>query len=316
MGHKVGYFLRANEGVYEVVRGALPDGMQLVTLAGRDPAEEIERVRDVDFLIGVKVSEEMIRTAGRLRLIQLPGVGYDQVNLNAASQAGIPVALALGGSSDAVAEHTLLLMLAVSRRLVELANSMRAGKWLMWDRRTCSYGLQGKTLGIIGMGRIGREVASRAAAFGMSIQYYDVEPSGLFRLCPLDELLRTSDIVSLHCPLTADTRRLVNRERIALMKKGAILINAARGEIVDEAALCEAIVANHLAGAGLDVFEKEPPDPANPLLRMDQVVVTPHVATGTLDSLRAKAAYYAENIRLVMAGEQPVGLLTQTAAAS
>jgi phosphoglycerate dehydrogenase-like enzyme len=316
MGYKVGYFLRANEGVYQVVRDALPDGMQLVTLVGRDPGEEIDRVRDLDFLVSVKASEEMIRSASHLRLIQLPGVGYDQVNLNAASHAGIPVALSLGGSSDAVAEHTLLLMLAVSRRLVELANSMRAGKWLMWDRRTSSYGLQGKTLGIIGMGRIGREVASRAAAFGMSIQYYDVAPVGSFLRCPLDDLLRTSDIVSLHCPLTADTRKLMNRERIALMKKGSILINAARGEIVDEAALHEALMVNRLAGAGLDVFEKEPPDPANPLLHMDQVIVTPHVATGTLDSLRAKAAFYTENIRRVLAGEQPLGLVTQTAAAS
>jgi phosphoglycerate dehydrogenase-like enzyme len=251
-----------------------------------------------------------------LRLVQLPGVGYDQVNLKVASEAGIPVALSLGGSSDAVAEHTLLLMLAVSRRLVELANSLRSGKWLMWDRRTCCYGLHGKTLGIIGLGRIGREVASRAVAFGMSIQYYDVAPVDGFRLCPLDDLLRTSDIVSLHCPLTAGTRKLMNRERIALMKRGSILINAARGEIVDELALYEAIVANHLAGAGLDVFEKEPPDPSNPLLHMDQVVVTPHVATGTLDSLQAKATFYAENIRRVLAGEQPLGLITQTAVAS
>src|SRR3984893_9281141 len=242
MGYRIGYFLRANESVYQVVRDALPDGMQLVTLVGRDAGEEIERVRDLDFLISVKASEEMIRSASNLRLIQLPGVGYDQVNLKAASQAGIPVALSLGGSSDAVAEHTLLLMLAVSRRLVELANSMRAGKWLMWDRRTSSHGLQGKTLGIIGMGLIGQEVASRAAAFGMSIQYYDVAPVGPFLPCPLDDLLRTSDIVSLHCPLTADTRKLMNRERISLMKKGGILINAARGEIVDEAALCEAIM--------------------------------------------------------------------------
>jgi phosphoglycerate dehydrogenase-like enzyme len=299
-----------------VVEDDLPDGMRLVTLAGRDTQEEIERVRDLDFLISVKASEEMIRAASRLRLIQLPGVGYDQVNLKAASQVGIPVALSLGGSSEAVAEHTLMLMLAVSRRLVELANSLRSGKWLMWDRRTCSYGLHGKMLGIIGMGRIGREVALRAAAFGMSIQYHDIAPVEGFRLCPLDDLLRTSDIVTLHCPLTADTRKLMNRERIALMKKGGILINAARGEIVDEAALYEAIMSSHLAGAGLDVFEKEPPDAANPLLHMDQVVVTPHVATGTLDSLQAKAAFYADNIRRVLAGDQPLGLITQTAVAS
>jgi phosphoglycerate dehydrogenase-like enzyme len=316
MGYQVGYFLPANESVYSVIRSALPDDMRLVTPARRNAQDEIDCVRDLDFLIAVKVTEEMIRNARKLRLIQLPGVGHDQVNLEAAARAGIPVAIAASGSSDAVAEHTLLLILATCRRLVELANSLREGKWMMWDRRTVSFGLQGKTLGIIGMGRIGREVAARATAFGMSIQYYDVIAVDGFPRCSLEDLLRTSDIVTIHCPLTAETVRLLNRERIELMKKGSILINAARGEIVDEAALHEALMAGHLAGAGLDVFEREPPEPANPLLHMDQVTITPHVATGTLDSLRTKAAFYAENMRSVLAGEQPLGLISESAAAS
>jgi glyoxylate reductase len=208
----------------------------------------------------------------------------------------------------------MLLMLAACRRLVELANSLRGGKWMMWDRRTSCVGLKGKTLGIIGMGRIGRAVGARAAAFGMSIQYYDLIQVDGFRRCALEHLLGTSDIVSIHCPLTDETRRLLNRERIALMKRGSILVNAARGGIVDEAALHEALATGHLAAAGLDVFEKEPPEPANPLLHMDQVIVTPHVATGTLDSLQAKARFYVENIHRVLAGEQPIGLITETAA--
>ncbi len=309
MGYQVGYFLRANKGVYDVVRGALPEETTLVTLAGKDPQEEIDRIRDLDFLISVKATAEMIRAAPKLRLLQLPGVGHDQVDLQATARAGIPVAVADHGSSDAVAEHALLLMLGACRRLVEMANSLRAGKWWMWERRTSSLGLAGKTLGIIGMGRIGQQVAVRAAAFEMSIQYFDIARVEGYRYCSLEDLLRTSDIVTIHCPLTSATRGLLDRTRIALMKPGAVLINTARGEIVDETALVEALVAGRLAGAGLDVFEKEPPDPANPLLHMDQVIVTPHISTGTLDSLRTKANFYAENIRRVLAGETPHGLI-------
>jgi phosphoglycerate dehydrogenase-like enzyme len=315
MGHKAGYFLRANEAVYGVIRSALPEDMPLVTLTGNNPREEIDSIRDLDFLISVKATEDMIRAAQKLRLIQLPGVGYDQVNLEAAAARGIPVAVSAVGSSDAVAEHAMMLMLAVSRRLVEMAGSLRDGKWWMWERRTSSYGLLGKTLGIIGMGRIGQEVAARAAAFGMPIQYYDVVRVEGYRFCPLDELLRTSDIVTLHCPLNAGTMGLLDRSRIALMKPRAILINTARGGLVDEAALHEALVAGRLAGAGLDVFAKEPPNAADPLLHMDQVIATPHISTGTLDSLQTKAAFYAENIGRVLAGQQPQGLLDPIAVA-
>jgi phosphoglycerate dehydrogenase-like enzyme len=309
MTYQVGYFLRANPGVYDEIRAALPGDMNLVTLAGRDPQEELDRIGDLDFLIAVKVTAEMIRAARKLRFLQLPGVGYDQVNLKAAAEAGIPVAMSAQGTIEPVAEHTLMLMLAVSRRLCEMAASLRAGKWWMWERRTVSFGLAGKTLGIVGMGRIGREVAGRAAAFGMSVRYFDVARAEGYAYCELEELLRTSDFVTLHCPLTSATQGLINRERLALMKTSAILINTARGEIVEEAALHEALASGRLAGAGLDVFEREPPDPGNPLLRMDQVIATPHIASGTLDSLRAKAAFYAENIGRVLANQPPLGLI-------
>lgn len=248
MVHRVGYFLPATEPVYEVIRAALPADMRLVTLQTRDRTEELERVRELDFLIAVRANHEMISAAKGLRLLQLPGVGYDQVDLQAARSAGIPVALSLGGSSEAVAEHALMLMLAVSRRLVELAHSLRQGNWWMWERRTVSYGLFGKTLGIVGMGRIGREVARRAAAFGMSVQYSDIRPVEDYSHVELQELLRTSDIVTLHCPLTESTRGLMNAERIAMMKPRSILINTARGELVDEAALHAGLRSGRLAG--------------------------------------------------------------------
>jgi phosphoglycerate dehydrogenase-like enzyme len=310
---KAGYFLRANESVYEVIRSYLPAGMQLVTLQSKDPREEIDRIRELDFLISVRATREMIENAGKLRLLQLPGVGLDQIDLDAAALARIPVALSLAGSSEAVAEQAMLLMLAVCRRLVELANSVREGKWLMWERRTVSYGLFGKTLGIIGLGRIGRDVAARAAAFGMPVQYYDKVQIDEFTFRDLPDLLRTSDVVSLHCPLTADTKRLLNRDMIQLMKRGAILINTARGGLVDETALFEAISSGQLAGAGLDVLEIEPPLPTNPLLRLDEVVISPHIGTGTIDSLRLKAEGYSRNIRRILAGEEPLGLVTPPA---
>jgi D-3-phosphoglycerate dehydrogenase / 2-oxoglutarate reductase len=306
---KVGYFLRANESVYEVIRSYLPVGAELITLQGKEPSEEVELIRELDFLISVRATTEMIGNGGKLRLLQLPGVGLDQVDLEAAANARIPVALSLNGSSEAVAEQTMLLMLAVCRRLVELANSVREGKWLMWDRRTVSYGLFGKTLGIIGLGRIGREVAARAEAFGMSVQYFDTMQVDGFTFRDLPDLLRTSDVVSLHCPLAPGTRRLLNRDMIQVMKRGAILINTARGGLIDETALAVAISSGKLAGAGLDVLEVEPPSLTNPLLRLEEVIISPHVGTGTIDSLRVKAEGYSRNIRRVLAGEEPLGLV-------
>jgi phosphoglycerate dehydrogenase-like enzyme len=165
------------------------------------------------------------------------------------------------------------------------------------------------TIGIIGMGSIGQEVAARAAALKMSVQYYDIRRVPGFRYVQLEELLRSSDVISLHVPLTSETRNLLDPSRIAAIKPGAILINTARGELIDEAALYEALVSGRLAGAGLDVLATEPPDPSNPLLSLEQVTITPHVATGTLDSLHAKARFYAANIERVLAGEAPEGLL-------
>lgn len=301
MNYKAGFFLKANAGVYGVIRAALPPGFELVTLTG-DP---VEQVRELDFLIAGKVTRRMIEAAPGLRLIQTPGVGYEGVDLEAAAERGIPVAITVCGNPVEVAEYTLMAMLAVSRRLVEIDRELRRGRWMAWDRRLQSFNLQGKTLGIVGFGRIGREVAPRAAAFGMRVLYNDAAPvPSAYQQVDLDVLLAASDYVTLHVPLTASTRGLLNRERLARMKPGAILVNTSRGEVVEEAALIEALQNGRLAGAGLDVFEKEPPAPDNPLLAMDNVVLTPHVASGTFDALRVKSRAYAENMRRVLAGEE------------
>ena len=313
--YNVGFFLRACDDVYEVIRQHLPADCQLITLHGDRPDEEFHAIRDLDFLISVRLTERMLGNAPKLKLLQLPGVGYDQVDLEAATRAGVPVAVSLAGSSEAVAEHTFALMFAVMRRVVELSNATKNGKWLMWERRVQSFGLFGRTLGIVGLGRTGMEVARRAVAFGMEVQCCDTAEVQGVRRVAFSELLATSDVVSLHVPLTPETKHMIGAEELALMKRGAVLVNTARGGLVDERALYEALISGHLIGAGLDVFEQEPPRPDHPLLTLDQVVATPHVATGTLDSLCAKAAMYSENIQRVLRGEDPVGLLRALATA-
>ena len=306
MKFKVGYFMPAGEDVVSVVRQALPDDCELVTLAGADP---VERARELDFLIAGKVSRPMITAAEKLRLIMTPGVGYDGVDLEAAAEREIPVAVTICGNTDEVAEFTLLLMLAVSRRLTELDAALRQGRWMMWDRRIQSRNLKGKTLGLIGFGRIGQAVSPRAKAFEMQVLCHDPQSGSSVAL---PDLLGVSDYVSLHLPLTPRTRNLVNAEFLSLMKRDSILVNTARGELVDEAALLGALVSGKLAGAGLDVFQNEPASASNPLLKLPNVVVSPHIASGTFDGLRTKAAQYAENIRRALSGQDIIDLLPAT----
>lgn len=301
MTYKAGYLMKANEGIYAEVRAALAPQCELVTLSGGLAPSDV--LGDLDFVIAGKVTGSMIDAAPKLKLILAPGVGVDGLDLDAAARRNIPVVCTVCGNVAEVAEHTLMLMLAVSRRLTELDAALRAGQWMMWDRRLQSRNLAGRKLGIIGFGRIGQEVAKRAVAFEMEVQQNDLVRNEGWPFAELDELLATSDFVSLHVPLTGATRGMMTRERIGAMKRGAVLINTARGEVVDEAALIAALQSGHLSGAGLDVFATEPPGKNNPLLAMPNVVVTPHSGSGTVDGLRVKAAQYAENIRRVLTGE-------------
>jgi phosphoglycerate dehydrogenase-like enzyme len=307
MNYRVGYFLPATEEVYEAIRATLPPGWSLVTLAkGQRPADAAQ---DLDFLIAGKASRELISAAPRLRFLMTPGLGHEGIDLEAAAERGVPVAITVPGNVVEVAEHTILLMLAVSRRLIELDAALRKGEWLMWNRRLQSFNLAGRMLGLVGLGRIGREVALRAEAFGMRIQYADPFVSDGYSRVTLDHLLATSDIVSLHVPLSGETRGLMNASRLRQMKKGAMLINVSRGELVDEDALVGALESGWLSGAGLDVFATEPPPASHPLFQFPNVVVTPHVASGTADGLQQKAARYVENIQRYLAGQTPHDLI-------
>jgi len=233
----------------------------------------------LDGVIGAVVSTDpftaaVIDAAPELRVISRVGVGYDSIDVDAASAAGVQIATTPGGNERVVADHTLALVLALLRRVPELERDVRNGGW----NRTGRYmprQLSGETVGLVGYGAIGRLVAERLAGFGVDLVIHD--PALGDESTPLGELLARSTVVSLHCPLLPATRHLINAETLGLMRPDAVLVNAARGPIVDEAALIDALRAGVIAGAALDVFELEPPADS-PLLSMDNVVVSPHIA--------------------------------------
>ncbi len=257
---------------------------------------------------GEPYTERVLRELPRLRVISRNGVGYDRVDTAAATRHGVPVTITPAANHEAVAEHTFALMLAVARRIVSGANDCRGGAW---RRRQVFIPLRGSTLGIVGLGRIGCSVASRAKAFRMRVLAFDLTPNRSFaeqcgiELVDLETLLRKSDFVSLHAPATPETFDLVNRSSLALMKPGSVLINAARGSLVNEVDLHEALASGHLAGAALDVFKVEPPPADHPLLAHENVVVTAHLASFDTQAREDMAIAAAKNILDILAGRWP-----------
>ena len=309
----------ATRDVYEIIRSQLPDGFELVTLERDDDKERLYKIERVDFVLvaTAKLTREMLEKAKRLRLIQHQGVGYDTTDIQTAKRLGIPIGLTPEGTSIGVAEHTILLILAVYKKLVIAHNSLVKGEWLQFALRPESYEMYGKTLGLVGFGRIGREVANRAKPFDVRILYYDKyihaspdqkETLGVDEVS-FEKLLAESDIISLHVPLTDETRGMMNHKAFKAMKHTATLINTARGGLVNERDLYEALRGRVIAGAGLDVFEKEPPSPDNPLFKLDNVILTPHISAGTKDALIAKMRAAFANMVRVTRGEKPINLV-------
>jgi D-3-phosphoglycerate dehydrogenase len=263
------------------------DGWQIDARSGRSPADLAAALADADALLvrsATKVTSELLKSGPRLRIVGRAGTGVDNIDVPAASGRGILVVNAPGANSISVAEHACALMLALARAVPAADRAMKDGKWE--KKKFLGSELRGKTLGIAGLGRIGQEVAQRARAFGMQVVAHDpfisreiADAIGV-GLLSLDEVCARADFLTLHLPATADTRHLFNHDRFARMKPGIRIINTARGELIDEAALAQAIERGQVAAAGLDVFEKEPPmDWA--LARMPQVVATPHIAAST-----------------------------------
>ena len=305
----------------DIARELVPAGFEL-TLARPDAPEFLAAMKDAEYLVGFSdpsVNDAFYQNAPHLKLVQLTSAGYDRCDIEAARRAGIPICNNGGANSTAVAEHAVMLMLAVSRRLVWQHANVAAGRWRGNDSSQARmYELRGRTLGIIGLGTIGKKVARLAQAFGMSVQYYDVlrlseeqEDALDVRFRLMEEILRSSDIVSLHMPLLPATRHCIGAAQLNLMKPSAYLINTCRGPVVNEPELIEALGNGVIAGAGLDVFDSEPPAADNPLFTMSNVVLTAHLAGPTYDNQYHRFRNAFDNCQRVSRGEKPLWIIPE-----
>jgi len=282
--------------------------------------ELIEKVKGVDAILSVlteKIDGEVMESAGeQLKIVANYAVGYNNIDVEEAKKKNIMITNTPGVLTEAVAEHTIAFLFAIAERIVEADSFMRAGKYKAWGpKMLLGADVQGKTLGIIGLGRIGSAVAQRMQdGFDVKIIYYDLkrneeleEKFGM-EYRELDDLLKESDFVSIHTALTDETRHLINAEKLALMKPSAYLINTARGPIVDEMALIETLKGKKIAGAALDVFEKEP-ELMPGLTDLNNVVLTPHIASATEGTRNKMSEMAAKNIIAVLDGETPPNLV-------
>ncbi len=298
------------EGIAQFVAASLGDDWTVTGAGAAD--DDLTVLEEADAILAalVDVSAAAIEKAPMLHLIQTPSHGFDHVDIDAAASRGVPVCNVgtSGAEAGTVAEHAMLLMLACARRLVEGHEGIRRGEWPQLTGS--SVELQGKTLGIVGLGHIGCEVAKRARAFGMSLLYHDVVPAQedieqelRLKQVELDELFTQADVVTVHVPLMAATRNLVGADQIAKMKPGAILVNTSRGAVVDNDALARAADEGRIL-AGVDVYEPEPPPEDHPLRKANNVVLSPHVAGTTRESVGRIMQAALDNLQRFARGER------------
>jgi len=322
MANKILFAPKQPPVILDIVRSMTPEGFELVVADPGTP-EFIQAAGDAEYYLGLArhMGGEFFRTAPNLKLVQLLSAGYDHVDVEAARKAKVPVSNNGGANAIAVAEHTLMLMLAVLKRVVRFHNDVVAGKWRVGNAAEIRvYELSGRRLGIVGLGNIGKKVVRRAAAFDMKIQYYDIrrlseaEEDALgVRFVLFDELLRTSDVVSLHVPLDDSTRNLIGARELGLMKPETVIINTCRGPVIEENALYDALKSGRIAGAGLDVMVEEPPKPNHPLFALPNVTLTPHSAGPTWENWRARFRNGFDNITRVAAGRRPLWVIPELA---
>ncbi len=296
-----------DEAAQAIIRGVAPADFQLV-FAERPETLDAATLAQVDFLLTVApTTEATMRQAPRLRLIQKWGTGVDKIDLAAADRHGIPVTITAGANAASIAEHTILLMLAALRRVVVADRSVREGRWEPAALRPVSRTLWGRTVGILGFGSIGRAVARRLRGFEARVLYHTrsgrAAEAAEASFVAFDRLLAESDVLTLHCPGGAKNRHLIDAGALARMKPGAVLINTARGELVDERALVAALESGQLGGAGLDVFDPEPLPPGSRLRDFPQVVLTPHAAGSVPDDVAPMARHAFANMKRALLGE-------------
>ena len=312
MSHRVACLDVWAPAVREVVRSVAPPELDLEFATSYDEREQLALVEHAEFLLPgwAAVTAPMLAHAKALRMIQKWGIGVDRIDVDAVRRLNVPLAITAGSNAGPVAELAIALMLGVYRRLPQVDHALRQGRWLKAEMRGVCYQIAGKTVGLVGFGNIGRMVARRLRGFDANVLYFDTrradretEAALGASYAPLDTLLARSDIVSLHTPFTPGTQPLISAASIATMKDGAVLINTARGELVDENALYEALVGGKLRGAGLDAFDPEPPRSDHPLFALDQVVVTPHTGGAVFDNVENVARHAIGNILRFLRGE-------------
>ncbi len=287
------------------------------------PAKELlKRLRDKDAAVSQltdKFTAEVMDALPNLKAISNVAVGYDNIDIEAATRRKIPVTNTPEVLTDTTADFAFALLMATARRVVEADRFLRAGKWEQWSIDLfCGYDLHHRTLGIFGIGRIGQALARRARGFDMRVLYHDVarlhhkqeEQLGI-QFASKEVILREADFISLHVPLTPKTRKLIGASELGRMKKTAILVNTSRGPVVDEAALAKALQKGKIAGAGLDVFEREPEVDAR-LLELDNAVLAPHIASASIDTRKKMCMMAAENVVAALEGKRPPNLVNTT----
>ena len=322
MAKKILFAPKQPEVIVTMAKAMTPAGYELV-MADPGTPEFIQAAGDAEYYLGLarRMGGEFFRSAPNLKLVQLLSAGYDHVDIEAARKAKVPVCNNGGANALAVAEHTIMLILAVLKRVVQFHNSVAAGKWRVGNPADVRvYEMGNKTLGIVGLGNIGKKVARRARAFETKVQYYDIrrlseadEDALGVRFVLFDELLRSSDIVSLHVPLDDSTRNLIDARALGLMKREAIIVNTCRGPVIDENALYDALKNNRIAGAGLDVMVEEPPKENHPIFSLPNVTLTPHSAGPTWENWTARFRNGFDNIQRVAAGRAPLWVIPELA---
>ena len=304
---KVLYLSHAGADVYALIRAAAGPRFDVVTLEGDDDDERCRRIADCEAVIcaATRLTKRHLDAGGKLRVVHHQGVGWqDTTDWQEIRRRGLPMALTPQGTTIGVAEHTVLLMLAAAKRLTFADAELRQGRWHVNALRGVSRELYGKTIGYIGMGRIGQAVAERLMSFGCAGIYVDpvvclskaAESSLGLRAGTFDEVLAAADVLTLHVPLTDETRGIVGHAALSRLKPGAIVVNTARGGLIDEAALADALKSGHVLAAGLDVFEREPPALSSPLLALPNVVISPHISAGTRDAMCQKMTALFANL--------------------
>ena len=279
----------------------------------------LDKVQDIDGLLPMltdRVDQTLLDRGKRLKVVSNYAVGYNNIDVNEATKHGVMVTNTPDVLTDTTADCAFMLLMAISRRLVEVDKFVREGKWVKaWGpKMLLGSDITGKTLGIIGLGRIGKAVVPRAKGFNMKILYHNRNPDPEAEKLgveyrSMDEILAESDYISLHVPLNDNTKHLIGEPELKKMKKTAYLINTSRGPVVDEKALTKALKENRIAGAGLDVLYEEPTNPKNPLLKLDNVIVAPHIGSATIETRLAMAMKAATNLTAALKGEQPPDLL-------